>query len=200
MTAAVSFVACGPPSYPEGVGEMSFFITSARTGQGANFGGLSGADAHCRELATAASSGKKDWRAYLSAEATADSVAVHAKDRIGRGPWFNAKGVQVADSVEHLHSDDNRLGATTSLDEQGRAIGRDIHDILTGSNPDGTVATGATCGNWSTGAGAMAGHHDRRGGGDRPRSWNSAHMTEGCTLTALRGTGGDGRFYCFAAD
>jgi hypothetical protein len=186
---------------------LSFFITSKGPGNGANLGGLAGADKHCQTLAAAAGQGAKTWRAYLSTA----QPAVNAKDRIGAGPWFNAKGVQVASSVADLHSDANKLSKENSLTEKGEVVsGRgdtpNRHDILTGSNLDGTLATGATnltCSDWtsaSDGSGsAQVGHHDRQGGGQNPTSWNSAHASRGCSQANLQGTGGDGLFYCFAA-
>ncbi|QIE55509.1 hypothetical protein G5B40_08580 [Pikeienuella piscinae] len=179
---------------------MSFFITSVNPGNGADLGGLEGADAYCAELAEAAGVTGKTWRAYLS------TSAEDARDRIGAGPWANAKGEIVAKSVEDLHSDQNRLSKEASLTERGEVVnGRgdepNRHDILTGSNLDGRLEGGA-CADWtSSGEGsAMVGHHDRTGGGANPTSWNSAHASRGCGLEDLRGTGGDGLFYCFAAD
>lgn len=196
----------GAPNAP--VQAMSFFITSAGPGDGANLGGLAGADRHCATLADAAGVTGKEWRAYLSAAARDGQPAVNARDRIGTGPWYNAKGELVARDVAHLHSDDNALGKQGSLNEKGAVVnGRgdtpNQHDILTGSNPDGTLAvdsTDTTCGNWtSNGAGsAMVGHHDKIGGGARPNSWNSAHASRGCSQRDLIGTGGNGLFYCFA--
>ena len=188
---------------------MTFFITSAGPGNGANLGGLSGADAHCQKLAAAAGAANRTWRAYLSTSGSGSEKAVNAKDRIGAGPWHNAKGVQVAANVAELHSDKNNLTKETQLTEKGEVVnGRgdtpNRHDILTGSQLDGTAFTdGAdhTCGNW-TGSGdgsAQVGHHDRQGGGQNPTSWNSAHASRGCSQENLRGTGGDGLFYCFAA-
>jgi hypothetical protein len=185
--------------------EMSFFITSSGRGFGANLGGLAGADAHCQRLATAAGRGEKTWRAYLSAPATSTRPAVHARDRIGKGPWVNALGVQVAASVADLHRDDSGLDRDTALSEKGTRIGSERHDILTGSNPDGTLVAGpddATCAGWTShDAGrAMLGHHNRSGGGQRSTSWNSAHLSRGCSQRALRASNGDGLLYCFAAD
>jgi hypothetical protein len=186
---------------------MSFFITSAGPGNGANLGGLAGADKTCQTLAAAAGAGSKTWHAYLSATAAAGQPAVNARDRIGKGPWFNAKGVQVASSVADLHSDANKLSKENSLTEKGAVVnGRgdnpNTHDILTGSNADGTLSTTAnnTCGNWSSNdaGSARVGHHDRQGGGDAPTSWNSAHDSKGCSQPNLVGTGGAGLFYCFA--
>jgi hypothetical protein len=182
---------------------MSFFITSAGPGNGANLGGLEGADQHCQKLAQAVGAGSKSWRAYLS---TNGPGGVNAKDRIGNGPWHNSKGVQVAASVADLHSDKNNLTKQTSITEKGEVVnGRgdtpNRHDILTGSNPDGTASQN-TCNNWtSAGEGsAQVGHHDRVGGGDNPTSWNSSHPSRGCSQENLRGTGGDGLFYCFATN
>ena len=178
--------------------EMSFFITSENPGQGANLGGLAGADAYCTNLAEAAGVTGKTWRAYLS------SGAEDARDRIGTGPWYNANGVKVADDVDGLHAQEDGLTKTTALNESGDVVsGRgddpNRHDILTGSNLDGRLE-GSACADWtSDGEGsAMVGHHDRTGGGDHPTSWNSAHPSRGCSLEDLRGTGGDGLFYCFA--
>jgi hypothetical protein len=185
--------------------QMTFFITSANPGKGADLGGLAGADAHCAALAKAAGApATRVWRAYLS---TTGAGGVNAKDRIGSGPWTNAKGVQVAASVADLHSDANKLSKENSLNEKGevnngRGDTPNRHDILTGSNLDGTAAT-ATCNNWTNGAqgggGAQVGHHDRQGGGQNPTSWNSAHATPGCSIEELRKVGGEGYFYCFAA-
>lgn len=180
--------------------DMSFFITSVNPGNGADLGGLAGADAHCGALAEAAGASGKTWRAYLSTDAE------NARDRIGEGPWMNAKGVIVALNVDDLHSDNNNLSKENSLDETGALVsGRgdspNRHDILTGSNADGTLV-GDACSFWtSSGEGsAMVGHHDRQGGGAEPTSWNAAHGSRGCGLEALRGTGGDGLYYCFASE
>ena len=188
---------------------MTFFVTSVGRGFGGNLGGLSGADNHCQRLAEKGGHGNHRWRAYLSAPATASSPAVNARDRIGTGPWGNAKGIVVAQSVADLHSDSNKLGKENSLTEKGAVVnGRgdtpNRHDILTGSQMDGTLATGTgdtTCGNWtSSGEGsALVGHHDKQGGGANPNSWNSAHPSKGCSQANLVATGGDGLFYCFAA-
>ncbi len=190
-------------------GQLSFFITSAGPGNGANLGGLAGADAHCQKLAAAVKAGNRQWRAYLSTSASGGQAAVNARDRIGKGPWFNAKGERIAANLDELHSDTNNLTKQTQLTEKGEMVnGRgdtpNRHDILTGSQLDGTAfPSGAdkTCGNWtSAGEGsAQVGHHDRQGGGENPSSWNSAHGSKGCSQEALRGTGGDGLFYCFAA-
>ena len=182
---------------------MSFFITSTGRGFGGNLGGLAGADAICRQRAAAVGRGDRLWHAYLSAPRSADAPAVHARDRIGRGPWVNAHGVQIAASVEELHSGPNNLTSDTALTEKGAHVAPNRHDILTGSNAEGTLATGrdATCNGWTShGEGrAMVGHHNRYGGG-RGDSWNSAHASRGCSQAALRASLGDGLLYCFAAD
>jgi hypothetical protein len=193
--------------------DMTFFVTSAGPDNGADLGGLEGADRHCQQLAEAVGAGDRTWRAYLSTQASGGAPAVNARDRIGEGPWQNAEGVVVARDLEELH-DGNNLSKETALSERGEVVnGRgdspNRHDILTGSQPDGTAFAGAddrTCGNWmlsgAEGA-AMVGHHDRQGlRDDAPsKSWNSSHPSRGgCSQEALRGTGGDGLFYCFAAD
>ncbi len=187
---------------------MTFFITSVNPGKGADFGGLAGADAYCQQLAQAVGAGARTWRAYLSATGT---PPVNARDRIGRGPWSNAKGVQIAASVDDLHKNPN-INKETALDEKGQVVkgGGDTpnwHDILTGSQPDGTaftVAEDRTCGNWTkSGEGtAIVGHHDRRGLTDteQARSWNSSHPTRGCSLALLQTTGSGGLLYCFVAN
>ena len=213
-TAVALLAACA--SAPK-TGPMGFFVTSAGSGNGANLGGLAGADAHCQRLAAAAGASSRTWRAYLSntsvaAVAPAAAVpAVHARDRVGKGPWYNAKGVMVASDVANLHNGNN-LTKATALDERGNTVkGRgdtpNQHDILTGSRPDGTAFGGPgtfTCGNWTqSGEGsAVIGHHDRTGLSTDPwaLSWNSSHQTRGCSQEALVSTGGAGQFYCFAAD
>lgn len=183
---------------------ISFFVTSQNPGKGGDLGGLAGADAYCKQLATAAGAGDKNWRAYLSSDQE------NAKDRIGTGPWYNAKGEKIADDVASLHGDSNNLTKQTALDESGKVInGRgdkpNRHDILTGSMPDGT-ATPDTCGNWTTGGAegaAMVGHSDRTGLDESAaaKSWNSSHKSRGgCSQDAFKSTGGDGLFYCFAAN
>lgn len=189
---------------------MGFFITSTGPGDGANLGGLAGADAHCQMLAESVELGGRTWRAYLSATATATDDAVNARDRIGDGPWYNADAVLVAGDVQDLHSDDVNLNKETALTENGDTVnGRgdspNVHDILTGSQLDGTAFAGdedTTCGNWTSNdeGSARVGHHDREGGGQYPESWNSAHGSSGCSQSDLQGTGGNGLFYCFAAD
>lgn len=180
--------------------DMSFFITSVNPGNGADLGGLEGADAYCTTLAEAAGVTGKTWAAYLS------TSAENARDRIGSGPWMNANGVVVAQSVENLHSENNNLTKETSISEMGEIVnGRgdepNRHDILTGSNVEGMLE-GNSCEDWTTsGEGsAMVGHHDRTGGGDNPTAWNAAHPSRGCGMEALQGTGGDGLFYCFATN
>jgi hypothetical protein len=195
-------------------GPMSFFVTSVGVGNGADLGGLAGADAHCQKLAAAAGAGNRTWRAYLSTGWTATTPAVHARDRVGKGPWYNAKGELIARDVEHLHGANN-LRKATALNEKGGVVNGagdnpNMHDILTGTRPDGTAFSSApgqppmTCNEWrSSGEGsAMTGHHDRKGlSGDAwAVSWNSSHNTVGCSQDALRRTGGAGLFYCFAAD
>ncbi len=202
--------------------EMTFFVTSTSPGKGANYGGLEGADAHCQALAKAAGAGDKTWRAYLSTQATApggpqlgNTAFVNARDRIGTGPWKNARGVVIARNVEDLHSESNNVNKDTALDEKGVAVnGRtdkpNKHDILTGSRPDGTTFPPSpffpdmTCGNWTKDGpdgSAMVGHHDRAG--PIPTgwgvSWNSSHPSRGCSQDNLRATGGDALLYCFGA-
>jgi hypothetical protein len=201
--------ACATPArIGTGSSTMSFFITSNGPGLGADLGGLAGADAHCRTLASTVGAGDRTWRAYLSTSASGDQPVVNARDHIGSGPWYNAKGVRVATDVANLHSDSNGLGKAKSLNERGEVVnGRgdspNRHDILTGSQLDGTAFPGGadkTCSNWTargTGS-AQVGHHDRQGGGANPTSWNSAHASSGCSQANLRATGGDGLFYCFA--
>jgi hypothetical protein len=192
---------------------MTFFITSAGPGKGADLGGLAGADAHCQTLAAAAGAGSKTWRAYLS---TQGAGAVNARDRIGKGPWVNAKGAAIAKDVADLHSANNTLTKQTALSEKGEVItGRgdtpNRHDILTGSTAEGTAFPpdkDMTCKNWtsSTEGAAMVGHHDRQGLNTEPPalSWNSSHPSRGpaggCAQTDLKSTGGDGLLYCFAAN
>ena len=192
---------------------MTFFVTSAGPGKGADLGGLEGADRHCRQLAQAVGAGNRTWRAYLSATAAGGAAAVNARDRIGQGPWRNAKGAIVAKSVEDLHGPESNLTKQTALTEKGETVnGRgdtpNVHDILTGSQTDGRAFPAGdkdtTCGNWTrSGEGsAVVGHHDRMGlrDDDASKSWNSSHGTRGCGLDALRTTGGAGLFYCFAAN
>jgi len=185
---------------------MGFFVTSAGPGKGADLGGLAGADQHCQKLAASAGAGSRTWRAYLS------TSTVNARDRIGRGPWQNAKGVVVARSVDDLHSKANNLTKQTSITEKGAIVNGsgdkpNMHDMLTGSTPEGRAFPGdkdMTCGNWTkSGEGAaMVGHSDRTGLDESApaKSWNSSHQSRGCSLEALKATGGDARIYCFAAN
>lgn len=210
---AVCLAAC--TTIQPGPKEMTFFVTSVGPGNGGDLGGLEGADQHCQSLAQVAGGGDRTWRAYLSTQAAklTDTNFVNARDRIGSGPWQNAKGEVIARSVEDLHSSSSNLTKLTALDERGLPVnGRtekpNKHDILTGSRPDGTAFPGApfpdmTCGNWtksSPDGAAMTGHFDRAGPIDTPWavSWNSAHPTLGCSQEKVRPTGGDGLFYCFA--
>jgi hypothetical protein len=191
---------------------MTFFVTSAGPGKGADLGGLAGADQLCQSLAGAAGAGGRTWRAYLSASAAGGQPAVNARDRIGRGPWQNAKGVVIARDVDDLHSANNKLTKDTAVTEKGDPVkGRgdtpNMHDILTGSQADGRAFAGdqdMTCGNWTkSGEGAaMVGHHDRIGLRDdeASRSWNASHPSRGCSQDALRSSGGAGLIYCFAAN
>lgn len=192
--------------------DMSFFVTSVGPGKGADLGGLAGADAHCAALAKAAGAKKTDWHAYLSTTAPGGAEGVNARDRIGKGPWKNAKGVVIARNVDELHSASNKLTKQTALTEKGEVVsGRGdavtTHDILTGSDPQGMYSTAGgdtTCSNWtSSGEGsAIVGHSDRVGLAEsRPAiSWNSSHGSAGCSQEALKKTGGAGLLYCFAAD
>lgn len=182
---------------------MSFFVSSVGSGNGGNLGGLAGADKHCQALAAKAEAGNRTWRAYLS---TTGQGSVNARDRIGKGPWFNAKGTQIASNVDELHTDKARIDNDTALDEQGRPINSqgapNRHDILTGSTADGR-ATDMTCQNWTSSAAdqsAMLGHHDRLTFGKPGSPWNSAHASKGCSQENLVATGGAGLIYCFAAD
>jgi hypothetical protein len=206
---AVALAGCATSTPQSGA---SFFVTSQGSGKGADFGGLAGADAHCQALAAAAGLGNKSWRAYLSTSAAGSTPAVNAKDRIGTGPWRNVKGVVVATSVDELHADNN-LTKQTSLTEKGAVVnGRgdtpNQHDVLTGTQPNGTAFPGTddkTCGNWTkSGDGsAIVGHIDRDGLPQDPvavrTSWNSSHATKGCSDPALVSTGGAGLIYCYAA-
>jgi hypothetical protein len=195
---------------------MTFFVTSAGAGKGADLGGLDGADRHCQQLAQAAGAGSKTWHAYLSTQAAGGGQAVNARDRIGRGPWQNFKGVVVAQNVDDLHSNANKLSSQNSLTNRGTVVAGvgwnpNYHDALTGSEPDGRAFPAGedrTCRNWtsSTQGSAMLGHIDRMGLNDseQSRSWNSSHPSRGpdggCSQNDLRSTGGGGLFYCFAAN
>ena len=189
--------------------EMTFFVTSVGKGNGADLGGLVGADEHCNRLAREAGSTHVTWRAYLSTTQPGGDAGVNARDRIGRGPWFNARGTMVAWSVEELHSENANINKQTALTEKaapvsGRGDSVNMHDILTGSDPNGLYSTAAgdtTCNNWtsSTTGSAIVGHHDRAGLKDtrHMRSWNSSHGSHGCSQDALKASGGAGLFYCF---
>lgn len=204
--------AIGIPALAQNAPEkMTYFITSAGSGNGAALGGLAGADQHCQMLAKAAGAGKRTWHAYLSTSESGGKP-VNARDRIGKGPWYNAKGDLIAQSVTELHAA-NRISKQTALTESGQIVnGRgdtpNMHDILTGSQPDGTSIAGGTvdttCGNWTkSGEGAaMVGHSDRIGLDESvpAKSWNSSHQSSGCSVAALKSTGGDARLYCFAAN
>jgi hypothetical protein len=209
--------ACASGPQTPATGPMGFFITSVGTGNGANLGGLAGADAHCKKLAAAAGAGNRTWRAYLSVPGTFPSAAAsavqgtHARDRIGSGPWFNAKGALVARDVAHLHNG-NLISKTTALDERGNTIkGRgdqpNEHDMLTGSRADGTAfapQTDTTCKGWTSSSegSAIVGHHDLVGplNDNWSKSWNFSHQTAGCSQQQLVSTGGAGKFYCFASN
>ena len=195
---------------------MSFFVTSVGSGKGANLGGIRGADAHCQALASAAGAGDRTWRAYLSVTDLGGKGAINARDRIGTGPWHNAKGVRIARNVDDLHADSNNITARTALTEKGQPIptSPNVHDMLTGSTLDGrawdynlldllNLENGAmTCNNYTSDAedgAVMVGHFDR--GGTAPMSpWNAAHPSVGCSQAKLASTGGAGLFYCFAID
>lgn len=201
LLASLGLAACAQ-MYPGSKPGMSFFVTSQGPGRGGDLGGLAGADAHCAKLAAAAGAGDKTWHAYLSTD------TVDARSRIGNGPWYDAKGVMIASSVADLHGAGNKLDKQSALSESGAVInGRgdtpNRHDILTGSNPDGTRVAGKNCAGWtSSDAGtAIVGHHDRMGlRDDAPsKSWNSSHETRGCSQEAFKATGGDGLLYCFAS-
>lgn len=197
-----------PPQFPD----MTFFITSTGGPDGANYGGLEGADRHCQTLAAKAGAGNKTWRAYLSTQAEDGKPAVNARDRIGKGPWVNARGMQIAANADDLHSPNNKINEENAYAETGRRIpGRlfvvNQHDILTGSQADGTAfppGKDMTCGNWTKGGegSAFVGHHDRMGLRDdeASKSWNASHPSRGCSAAALRSSGGAGLIYCFAAN
>ena len=189
---------------------MTFFVTSRGLGKGGDLGGLAGADAHCQALAQAEGAGDHTWRAYLSASAREGQPAINARDRIGKGPWYNAEGLLIAANLDELHGDKNRINKETAVTERldpvnGVGDNPNVHDILTGSRPDGTAyADGAdlTCRNWTSSneGGAQVGHHDRRGVTEGLNSWNSVHASRGCGQSELQVTGGSGLFYCFGID
>jgi hypothetical protein len=206
---ALASASCAMDGQQGGGNPMSFFVTGAGPGKGADLGGIAGADRHCQSLAQSVGAGNKTWRAYLS---TSGAQAVNARDRIGRGPWQNAKGVVVARDVNDLHSANNQLSKQNSITEKGEVIsGRgdpvNMHDILTGSTADGRAMSAdkdMTCSNWtsSSAGSAMLGHHDRIGLTEDPpaKSWNASHPSKGCSQDNLKSTGGAGLVYCFAAN
>jgi hypothetical protein len=211
LTLGACAMFAGGPKNP-----MSFFITSTNPGKGADLGGLAGADKYCQTLAESVGAGGKNWRAYLSAAASGSAPVVNAKDRIGSGPWQNAKGVVIANNLSELHGTNN-VNKQTALTEKGEIIsGRgdpvNQHDILTGSTGEGVLAmaaagapagTDTTCGNWTKSAegSAFVGHHDRIGANDSApmKSWNGSHPSRGCSMDLLKASGGAGLYYCFAA-
>ena len=215
LAALTSFTALAAQSAQAQSAGTTFFVTSAGIGNGANLGGLAGADNHCQALAQAAGAGAKTWRAYLSTQAADGQPVVNARDRIGKGPWQNSKGVVIAKDVAELHGTNN-ITKQTALSEKGDVLnGRgdmpNRHDVLTGSQPDGTAFAAGddrTCKNWtsSTQGSAIVGHFDRMGlrDDDASKSWNSSHPSRGpdggCSQADLRSTGGDGLLYCFAAN
>jgi len=219
LFAASAAVAQQPPAAPPPLPqapEMTFFVTGAGPGKGADLGGIEGADQHCQTLAQRHGAGGKTWRAYLSTQPADGKPTVNARDRVGKGPWQNFKGTVVAANLDDLHSDTNKLGFDNSLSERGQIIpgvgfAPNRHDVLTGSTPEGRAFPAGddrTCRNWtsSTQGAAMVGHIDKKGLRDDvpSRSWNSSHPSRGpeggCSQSDLRGTGGDGLFYCFAAN
>jgi hypothetical protein len=217
LIAAAAFLSVGASAMAQQAGQApdtTFFVASAGSGKGGDLGGIEGADAQCQRLAQSIGAGSKTWRAYLSnsPNPAAKQAAVNARDRIGKGPWKNSKGTVVATSVDDLHSDNNKLGKDNSLTERGTTVSGsgmtpNWHDILTGSQADGRAFPSnmsLTCNNWTssaTGYVAMLGHIDRIGGNPEfGKSWNSTHMSRGCSPTDLNSTGGNGLFYCFAAD
>lgn len=192
--------------------EMGFFITSVGSGNGGDLGGLEGADAHCQALAEAVGAGDRTWRAYLSTQAVEGQEAIHARDRIGEGPWANAEGVIIASSVDDLHYNNANISYEFALDERGRTVpsgamgdSNTLHDILTGTRLDGTAfppGEDRTCSNWTSSdqGSAMVGHHDRFRRSTPGSPWNEAHGSRGCSQESLESTGGGGLFYCFAVE
>ena len=188
----------------------TFFVTSRGLGNGGNLGGVSAADAHCQALAKAEGSGDHTWRAYVSTSAADGQPAVNARDRIGKGPWYNAEGLLIAATLDELHSEKNNISKETAVTERLDSVNGvgdtpNVHDILTGSRPDGTAYPASedmTCKNWTSGVEgrAQVGHHDRRGLAEGVNSWNSVHASRGCSQSDLEATGGAGLFYCFAID
>jgi hypothetical protein len=214
-SAALLALIVGGPAHAQQAANMTFFVTSEGPGKGGDLGGLAGADAHCQKLAESVGAGAgKNWHAYLSSSTNAANpgATVNARDRIGKGPWQNAKGVVIATSVEDLHSDGNKITKESGLTEKGGIVNGvgdtpNMHDMLTGSGMDGRALpnnVNLTCNNWTSSqyGSAIVGHVDRRGNADTifQHSWNSAHMSRGCTQADLIATGGNGLFYCFAAN
>jgi hypothetical protein len=211
-SAALLALGLGSSAQSQTAADMSFFITSVGSGKGADLGGLEGADRHCQQLAQAAGAGNKTWKAYLSTATNAANpgATVNARDRIGNGPWKNAKGAVIATSVADLHSDNNKIGRATALNEKGEPIkmrgdNPNQHDMLTGSDLEGKAFAGnlnLTCNNWTSSqfGKAMLGHVDREGISDTvfQKSWVSSHQSRGCSQPDLVATGGGGLFYCFA--
>ena len=207
---AAGFAALAAGSFAQNQPPMSFFVTSAGPGNGGNLGGLAGADAHCQRLAAAVGRGGATWRAYLSQAGGGGQPQVHARDRIGSGPWYNASGQVIAWNVDDLHEDRNNIRKPTALNEKGEQVNGvgdqpNQHDILTGSDSTGRLVPGnaavTTCANWTSNASdnrAMVGHHDRLGGPNA--SWNAVHSSRGCSQEDLVATGGNGLFYCFATN
>jgi hypothetical protein len=216
QTNATGTPAAGTQSAPQSLqmgGAKSvtkFFVTSKGIGRGGDLGGLAGADAHCQALAKAEGAGDHTWRAYLSTMATRTEPAVNARDRIGSGPWYNSGGVLIATNLAQLHGPDSGINKENAVTERldpvnGAGDTPNVHDMLTGSRPDGTAFDGSedlTCSNWTSSSQgrAQVGHHDRRGQGEGASSWNSAHPSNGCSQRDLQSTGGAGLFYCFAVD
>ena len=209
LSALTLMMGIGTPAFSQVQEPMSFFVTSVGPGDGANLGGLAGADAHCATLADAAGSNNTNWRAYLSQAPGSGLALVNARDRIGSGPWYNANGASVAWNVDGLHEDQNNIRKPTAVDENGELVNGvgdqpNQHDVLTGSDSKGRLVAGSsintTCSNWTSNSdgSAMVGHHDRMGGPNA--SWNSVHSSRGCSQENLVGTGGAGLFFCFAAD
>ncbi len=206
---AAALTALAAVAFTQDQQPMSFFVTSKGPGDGGNLGGLAGADAHCQSLAASVGRGGSTWRAYLSQSGGGGRLQVHARDRIGEGPWFNAAGTVIAWNVDDLHEDRNNIRKPTAIDENGEQVNGvgdqpNQHDILTGSDSSGRLVPGnsavTTCSNWTSNSEgrAMVGHHDRLGGPSA--SWNSVHSSRGCSQEDLVGTGGNGLFYCFAID
>lgn len=207
IVAITAALASACATTPGTTAPMTFFVTSVGTGAGADLGGIEGADRHCQRLAANAGAGSRTWRAYLSSQSRDGAPLVNARDRIGTGPWHNAAGVLIARDVEDLHGAGNAISAATARDERGAPTPGRQHDILTGTRLDGTAPSrldpDMTCGNWTrSGAdgAAIVGHHDRASAIREPwaTSWNSAHLTRGCSPAALAELGSGGRFYCFA--